>query len=509
MNLRSGIYDLGLNKYAFIILLFLSYTGFSQSMEKGDKLMADYKYAQAIVEYKPFAEQGNDKAVRAIAECYRKVNDWENAEKYYAILVKSNTVNPKYLLYYGQALLTNEKYDEAKIWLKKYIDSKPEDENSLAVAKNLLASCDKAKENSMPRRNVSYKNFDAINSPASDFCAVQVKDYIYFSSSREGKTDAWTGTGYLQVYLAERLSDTAYTIEALKGVVNSKNYNSGPATIDSSGKKIYFTKNNFQYGEALTNKKGEVTLKVFSAKLDRSETHDIHELEFNDVEYSCAFPSVNREGNKIFFTSDRGGGHGGKDIYYSTFLGGKWSKPQNAGNKVNTPGDERFSFIAADGSLYFSSNGWPGLGGSDIFRSSLNKLGEFLTPENLGKPFNSSKDDFGFFVDENFQKGFFSSDRPGGHGLDDIYSFEYLDVPFQLYVNGNNSLLSGATVMIETPNTEPVFLSTDKGQISLVLNPGTKYTMSISKEGFESNSLVIQTNSSRKPIVKNITLTAN
>lgn len=477
-------------------------------MEKGDKLMADYKYAQAIPEYKPFADQGNDKAVRAIAECYRKVNDWENAETYYAMLVSKNavTINPKYYLYYGQALLSNGKYDEARTWLQKFIATKPEEDN--ALAKSLLASCDKAKENLAPRRQVKYKNLELLNTPASEFCAVRHGNLIYFSSSRQGKTDAWTGNGYLQVYIAEPLGDTAYRIEPLKGPINSKNYNSGPATIDSSGRRIYFTKNNYQYGEALTNKKGEVTLKLFGARLEKDETHDIHELELNDVEYSCAYPSVNREGNRLFFTSDRAGGYGGKDIYSSTFLGGKWGKPQNLGPKVNSAGDERFPFIAADGSLYFSSNGWAGVGGLDIFRSGLSKLGEFLTPENIGTPFNSSKDDFGFFVDADFRSGFFASDRGGGKGLDDLYAFDYDDIPLQLFFTGNNSPLSGATLSIETPGAEPVFLAVEKGQVSLVLEPDTAYTFSVSKDGFAPKTFQLKTGNDLRPLQQFITLQA-
>ena len=511
MDLQFTIYDLRFEaKFVFSILLFfICGIGFTQSISKGDKLMGDYKYAQAITEYKPFADQGNDKAIRAIAECYRKINDWENAEKYYALLVKMNNIIPKYFLYYGQSLLSNGKYDEAKSWLKKFIDSKPEDQNIVALAKTLLESCDKAKESITPKRNIAYKNLEELNSAASDFCAIPIGNDIYFSSAREGKTDAWTGTGFLQVYLAEWQADSTYVIEPLKGVINSKYYNSGPATIDALGKNIYFTKNNFQYGEAVINKKGDVTLKIFGAKLNKNETHDIHELEFNDVEYSCAYPSINKEGDKIYYTSDRAGGYGGKDIYYSTFTGGKWSKPKNAGNKINTAGDERFPFIAGDGTLYFSSNGWQGLGGLDIFKSSLNKLGEYQTPENLGIPINSSKDDFGFYLDENYSHGFFSSDRAGGKGLDDIYSFEYLDVTMQLNIYGNGSLVNGATVTIEEPGLEPVFLSADKGQLSLVLNTNSAYSLEISKEGFVPNKISINTANDHKPIVKNITLVPN
>lgn len=483
-------------------LLLTTYYSFAQ-MDKADKLFADYKYAQAIELYKPIADKGNIRAVRKIAECYRKINDYDNAEKYYAIVVADKNAIPKSYLYYGQMLMTNEKYDEAKTWLQKYLSLKPDADT--AIARTLLISCEKSKAGLPSVRKINVKNLKDLNSPASDFCAVPYEDGIIFTSARQGKINGTSGSGYQEVFFARYNEDSTFDIQALKGVVNTKNYNSGPACVDTLHDLIYFTKNNFQYGDAVTNKKGDVTLKIFSAKKSREGWKDIKELELNDQESSCAFPSINREGNMLFFTSDHGGGYGGKDIYYSVLQNGVWSKPKNAGKMINTPGDERYPFIHADGTLYFSSTGLPGYGGMDIFKCVPNKLGEFGKPENLGKPFNGATDDFGFYLDGTYSKGFFSSDRSGGVGSDDIYSFEYTDVPFELNLYCNGTLSEDIKVSIQK-NGKRVKEDVYSKKLALYLDTDATYTFDCTKDGFTAEHLEIKTTKNKKPITKSVNL---
>ena len=505
MNLRFTIYDLRFS-YSRIILtigcLFLTFASFAQ-MDKADKLFTDYKYAQAIELYKPIADKGNIRAVRKIAECYRKINDYDNAEKYYAIVVADKNALPKTFLYYGQILMTNEKYDDAKIWLQKYLTLKPDGDT--AIARTLLTSCEKSKAGITTERRLLFQNLKALNSTASDFCAFPYEDGILFTSARQGKINATSGSGFQEVFYARRTKDSTYDIEAVKGVVNSRNYNSGPACIDTARQIMYFTKNNFQYGDAVTNKKGDVTLKIFSAKKGNENWKDIKQLELNDQESSCAFPSINKEGNMLYFTSDRGGGYGGKDIYYSILVNGVWSKPKNAGKSINTAGDERYPFVHADGTLYFSSTGLPGYGGMDIFKCVPNKLGEFGKPENLGKPFNSATDDFGFYLDGNYEKGFFSSDRNGGMGSDDIYSFEFTDIPFDLNLYADGKISDDIKIIVHKDSVtvkEGIFSK----KLSLFLDTNSTYTFDCTKDGFTAERVEIKTGNYKKPIVKSVNL---
>lgn len=479
----------------------IAYPIFAQ-MDKADKLFADYKYAQAIELYKPIADKGNIRAIRKIAECYRKINDYENAEYYYALVVADKNAIPKSFLYYGQLLMANEKYSDAKSWLKKYLSLKPDSDT--ALARTLLLSCEKTGAGLLTERKIAFKNINQLNSTGSDFCAVPYEDGIIFTSTRQGKINGTSGSGFQEVFFAKLYQDSIISVSPLKGAVNTKNYNSGPACVDTAKDIIYFTKNNFQYGDAITNKKGDVTLKIFSAKKSGDSWKDIKELELNDVEYSCAFPSINRTGDILFFTSDRGGGYGGKDIYYSTWQNGKWSKPKNAGKNINTSGDERYPFIHTDGTLYFSSNGLPGFGGMDIFKCVPNKLGEFGKPENIGKPFNSATDDFGFFLDGKYEKGYFSSDRPGGEGSDDIYSFEYLDVPLELNLFCDGKAGEGILVTVQK-NGQLLSTDTYSKKIFLLLNTDSSYTFEFSREGYIPTSITLQT-ANKKPVSKSINL---
>lgn len=486
--------------------MLVSLSCFAQ-LDKADKLFDVYKYAQAIELYKPIADKGNIRAVRKIAECYRKINDYDNAEKYFAIVVADKNAVPKSNLYYAQMLMANEKYDEAKKWFQKYLDLKPDTDT--IIARTQLASCEKSPQENNSNRKVIIQNLQAINSEAADFCATPYENGIIFTSSRHGKLNGASGSAYQQVYFAHYGKDSSYQIEAIKGVVNSRNYNSGPACIDTTRDIIYFTKNNFQFGDAITNKKGDVTLKIFSAKKGMVDGwKDIKELEFNDKEYSCAFPSINAQGNIIFFTSDRAGGYGGKDIYFSTNTNGVWSKPKNAGPKINTKGDERYPFIHPDGTLYFSSTGWPGFGGMDIFKSTPNKMGEFGNPENLGKPINSPTDDFGFYIDQEHTKGYLSSDRNGGLGSDDIYAFEYLDIPLTLNLYCDGKPADDIKINIRK-NGILISETWQNKKVNILLEPSSIYIIECSKVGFQTENIEIKTSFKNKPIVKSVSLMMN
>ncbi len=485
--------------YAFLLFSFRAWS----QIEKGDKLYQDYKYAQAIEYYKPEAEKGNIRAIRKIAECYKKINDYENAEKYYALVVADKNAIVKSFFYYGQALMNTGKYDTAYIWLEKYLKSKPGNDSFLV--KNLMESCLNAGKTENANRKVKVWNFESLNTAASEFGIYPVQEGFVFTSTRQGKLNGTSGSGFQQVFFAKPKGN-AYTVESIKGVMNTKNYNSGPACIDTLKGIIYYTKNNFQYGDAVTNKKGDVTLKIFSAEFRNDNVKNQHEMEFNEAESSCAFPSINKQGNVIYFTSDRGGGYGGKDIYFSVFQNGKWSKPKNAGKNVNTSGDERYPFIHPDGTLYFSSNGLTGYGGMDIYKCTPNKIGEFGKPENMGSQFNSPTDDFAFYLDDDYNKGYFASDRAGGKGMDDIYAFQYLNIPFELNFYSNTQPLDSVQVCIEKDGkVVENMLSTTK--INKELDPDAVYVFEAYKDGYLLNELRIKTSQKKQAISKSLSLT--
>ena len=149
----------------------------------------------------------------------------------------------------------------------------------------------------------------------------------------------------------------------------------------------------------------------------------------NKEEYSVGHPAISPDGDILYFVSDMPGGVGETDIYYCVKnVDGTWETPQNAGTTINTSGKEMFPVIEKNGDLYFSSNGHPGMGGLDMFRSTGSKE-TWSEPENLKHPFNSPKDDFAILFTEEGKTGFFTSNRDGGEGADDIYSFKYTPPP--------------------------------------------------------------------------------
>lgn len=486
------------NFFAFFFFVCFLNTSLAQSnFAKADDLMKNYKYAEAIIELKPSADKGNIQAVRRIAECYRKINDYANAEKNYAIVVVDKNTNKKNYLYYGQMLMNNSKYIEAEKWLQTYLSTQPKDS---ILVKSLIMSCLKATQGFEDIRKVSFRNLEKLNSTSSEFCAVAYNNDLIFTSSREGKTNGFDGQSFAKVYSASLNSDSTYNIKPLSGVINSKSYHSGPASINIKNDKIYYTKNNIQYGNAITNKKGDVTLKIFEAKIKGNNTSDFKELPFNTTEYSCAYPSINKEGDVIYFTSDKAGGYGGKDIYYSIFKNDKWSKPKNAGNIINTSGDERYPFIHDDGTLYFSSNGHQGYGGLDIFKTILNDSGVVIDVQNLGTPFNSSSDDFGFYLDSNSHRGYISSDRAGGLGSDDIYEFVFKDIPLTYQINFKHQAIDSVCISITYKDSTTTLYTNEKGMCTTYLQPHKTYLIAIHKEGFKTIETKLRTYDSYKPI---------
>jgi len=190
------------------------------------------------------------------------------------------------------------------------------------------------------------------------------------------------------------------------------------------------------------------------------------------------------------------------------YANGVWSKPKNAGKNINTAGDERYPFIHNDGTLYFSSTGHQGFGGMDIFKSTLNRSGEYLEAENLGMPINSSADDFGFFLDSNYAKGYISSNRPEGKGADDIYIFNYDDLLIHYTIYDGNIALDSVRIKItnQQTNQEQIFYTNKKGIFETYLLPNQNYAIEVSKENYTSNTYSVKTSSVLIPIKKNINL---
>ncbi len=275
-------------------------------------------------------------------------------------------------------------------------------------------------------KGIVVVNATSINSENLDFSPAFYHDGLVFISSRKkgGFVDEKIGERFFQMYFT-RLDPNGIPVkpENFSTTLNSQ-LHEGPVSFTHVGDKIYFTSNNQKKGVQQADATGRVRMKIYSAERGAQGWTNIRVLPFNSNDFSCMHPSLSRDGKKLYFSSDRPGGFGANDIWVSDWNGSRWGEPTNLGEQINSEGNEVFPFIHFSGYLFYSSDGLEnGPGGLDIYAVNTQNLPE-ATPQILSQPFNSSYDDLGFIVDERGTKGFFSSDRPGGIGKDDIYSFE-------------------------------------------------------------------------------------
>lgn len=424
-----------MNGYFLIgLLLAINLPSFAQSakLRKANEAFEQLAFAEAIDLYKDvLAREENQEAIVRLADCYRMINDPVSAETWYARAVKFDGIEPINYLYYAQALQENEKYNEARTWFEKYSKARPDDpRGSWGVE-----ACESV-EDIKNKDNHWWVIHLPVNSENSDFGPAFYHNGIVFASDRVSgkKTKAvfkWTGTPFLNVYATSKQGADWSEPDLLTGSANSI-YHDGPVTFTGDYKTMFLTRNHYDPnavgGKVSKSDENIVKLKIIVETFDPSSGSwsKAEELPFNNPEYSVAHPALTPDGKTLIFSSDMPGGFGGTDLWYSVLENGQWKDPVNLGKDINTPGDEMFPFIGQDSTLYFASDAWPGLGGLDIFMAAYNREEKkFEKPENLGAPINSSRDDFALILDSRTKSGYFTSNRKGGTGNDDIYSFEY------------------------------------------------------------------------------------
>jgi outer membrane protein OmpA-like peptidoglycan-associated protein/tetratricopeptide (TPR) repeat protein len=406
--------------FTFCCLLLQTFA-FSQSktLVKADKLYKAKSYTEAAKLYEIALEEKASLSVKTkLANCYRVNNRMETAEKLYAEITAEEKAKAKTYLYYGEALMSNGKYDAAKKWLAKYQEEKPEDEQ----AQLMIEACDYVK-NIQPYFPYIETTEFAHNSDADDSTPVLWGDKLVFSSDRsqgKSKKSGWTGRSFINLFYSTQ-TDTAFTEpKVFSGKLVASNKNIGnPSFVDST--RIFFTKNGVEL-----SKKSVYNLSLFTAEnAGGNRWKNIEILPFSSKEYNFMHPAVSADGKYLYFVSDKGGGEGGTDIWVSKRTKDGWSRTKNLGMNVNTAANEGYPFIDKNGKLYFCSKGHPGYGGFDIFMTEQDESGEWKKPINLGSPINSPRDDISIFIDRKAGKGMFTSNRSGGD--DDIYLFEILD----------------------------------------------------------------------------------
>ena len=418
-NLSFSYFNLAMALVLVMVLPFTTTAQTSTAQQEADKLFSQQAYHAATEKY-TLNNTEDPRVLEQLAHSYRLNHDTRNAEKYYALIV-DKSYDPANYLYYAQALQSNGKPELAKVYFLKYdqlMGSTGDHRGSHFVANIDMETilCDD---------DISLKNLSDINSEQLDYCPVILGNKMVFVSTRQSQTaspkrDMWTGEAFSSLYVVEKQQDGAFTLPELFSVSLGSTFHDGPLAFSQNGNWMYYTRNVSQKNDAGQKEK---FLKIATAIKDgnqwlRDDLLDLGERPCNDVH-----PTLSKDGQQLVFASDRPGGYGGMDLYVACFSNGKWGMPINLGASINTAGHEVFPFLHNNGDLYFASDGQGGFGGLDVFCAKTDSYGDWTGAANIGRPFNSPKDDFGLVLDETGRQGFLTSARDGGMGRDDIYQF--------------------------------------------------------------------------------------
>ncbi len=408
---------------AFALLLVLPAMAQNKKVQKADALFATKSFKQAITLYESAVKKSRrPQTIINLAECYRMTNDFERSAHWYKKVIKKKKCDYHQYFNYAKVLMVLHKYDEAKEWFVKYAEL---DDNH--IGSDMAEQCDLILQ--LMQDSINYKlTVLPSNSRYSDFGATFYDEGFIFASSREN--DLLGGFRFMRskepfydLFYVNKNEDNSFSKPvSFSKRINTK-FHEGTATFNKNENIIYFTRSNYSGGVKHKDDNGVVRLKIYQAHLVNKSWKGIEEFQYNDDSYSTGYPSLSEDGNTLFFVSDMPGGYGATDIYMCRKQGNGWSKPINLGPKINTEYSEMAPYIHPDGTLYFSSDGHLGFGGLDIYSVSYGNeiFGEISL---IKPPINSANDDFGFILDEEKRTGYFSSNRAGGIGDDDIYHFE-------------------------------------------------------------------------------------
>ena len=393
-----------------------------------DKQSQKLAYIDAIKTYEKIVKKGyvNTEICEKIGDAYYYNANYKIAAEWYQKLFSiSKKVNSEYYYRYALTLKSSGQIEESEKYMNQYLQLAPNQQRSILLQsdKNYL---DLIKLNS-DRYDIQALT---INSPNSDFGGSFYKDQLVFSSSRESKqifkrTHSWTGLPFTSLYSGVINSDGLVSDPKKFAKNIDSKYNESTPAFTKDGKTVYFTRNNYLKGKKGQNAEGTVLLKIYRAQINQKQEWDnITELSFNSDNFQDAHPTLSPDEKTLYFASDRPGSLGKSDIYKVEIKpNGTFGKPENLGKVINTEGRETFPFISESNILYFASDGRPGLGGLDIFQVDLKNINKKNSVLNIGSPINSKIDDFSFCINETTKKGFFTSNREGGSGNDDIYGF--------------------------------------------------------------------------------------
>ncbi len=495
--------------------------------------------------YKNLSRDAQLSVLLNLAYSYKQNKGELNAEKIYrqafSNFPKLISKDAKAHINFAQVLANNGKYQEAQEYLMRSESIQSTKNQNIASNQEQLLPTNNIDNSSLSNTTFYKLEYLELNTSGPEFSPIYYKDGIVFCSSKESSTTIMNDKGgfldlfYLddlkkvQQYEApnndkrkkkgankKSLGDDYYsrktsndtktlnyfsgdennettntiTTESFSKTLNSK-FHEGPATFNHDFSKIIFTRNNSTGNRKAFSEDNVSKLKLFSADYSNNDWQEPTELPFNNSEYSTAHPAWSKDEKTLYFASDRPGGFGGMDIWSVAYNDGQWDTPKNLGKNINSSENEVFPFVDEHGTLYFSSNGQGGEGGLDIFFAEINAGQSITKAINLGTPFNSPFDDFGFICDEKRQTGYFSSNRKSGDD-DDIYRFsidnntaDCHEVMIIVIDENTQKAITNASVIISSLNNRLESKKTDlSGNVTFCTTQNTDYSFKIEKDGF-------------------------
>ena len=471
--------------------------GADTAFERGQYSIAIERYKKALKKVKKKKyENERMRITYQLGECYRLTENTKMAATQYKRVMKSEfpKSNPIFYLHYGDVLKRNEKYDEALEMYNIYTTLVPDDPRGQRAADDIAH----IKEWLEFPSKYEVTKVKALNSKSSDFGVAWISNSfndVIFTSMREGgvakEKDGITGQHFADFYYSRQDKKGVWDKPELvdeEGGLNSKG-SEGMPFFTASFSDVYFTR-------CPNDKKRQSGCQIMKSRRTGTSFGEPTVVEIAGIDSIdvVGHPTLNADESIMYFAAERHGGFGGKDIWM-TIKGndGKFGRPFNLGEVINTPGDEMFPFLRNDSTLYFSSDGHGGMGGLDIFMTTVDSLGNWSEPINLKSPINSTGNDFSIIFHPTEERGFFASNRGSRNGQDDdIYYF--MEPPILLTVNGiiknANSLqfVGGANVnLIGTDGTKASTLSANNGAFQFnegVMTVGNIYILTIEKDNY-------------------------
>ncbi len=497
-------------KKIYILFLFIAFnTSFvnaqNNKTKKADDLYARLAYTEAAQAYHKLLKKGDgDRYVfEQLGNCYYFINDTKNSETYYKRVVKAKEPKSETVYNYAQSLKANGKYGDYNTWMKKYAEMQPEDSRAIEFMKNpnyIPAMLEK-------KQKFTLTNLEDINTKYSEFGGFTIGNEFYFTSARNTKRKkyGWDEQPFLDIYSASVTGGAVKGATLVGGDISSK-YHEGNAAITADGKRMYFDSNDYLKGKYEKSEEGINQINLYYAELIDGQWKGVKSAPFNTSEFSTGHPALSPDGKTLYFASDMPGGTGMSDIYkVSINDDGTFGTPELLDNTINTEGKEVFPFVDSNGTLFFSSDGHLGLGGLDVFYAEADG-GGFSKIRSMGAGINSPKDDFAVKYDSAKEEGYISSNRDGGAGSDDIYSFKQLaplcdvEVTVAVLNEYTDQPLTGARVdVLDSQDNVLSSKTTDSnGNVAFIIECEKEHQILAFMENFESNGITLTTQKEEK-----------